>query len=212
MDLEAEFLQAVNVADQTRILAFIEQYDPVPVCNAKRYTALHIATQNNSVYLIQLMVQRQEELRAGTIRKWVNAKTDEGWTCLHIAAKQGKLALAEMLVGLGAEVDAANEEGACGLHIAAQNNHPALIAYFHEEFNLQAIIPDYQGNTPLHYAAHEGSDQALSLLLIYAREHIDVKNGRDNRPLHVAAAAGHLRTTRLLMSQGADLHALVRVT
>lgn len=209
MDLEAEFLQAVNVADQTQILASIELLDPVHVCNSRRYSALHIATQNNSCYLIQLMVRRQEELRPGTVRKWVNAKTDEGWTCLHIAAKQGKLALAELLVSLGAEADVVNEEGASALHIAAQGNHPALIAYFHEELGLQPAMPDYQGNTPLHYAAHEGSDQALSLLLIYAREKIDVKNGRDNRPLHVAAAAGQLRTTKLLMSQGADVHALV---
>lgn len=212
MDPDADFLQAVNVADQARILAYITHHDPVNVCNSKGYTALHIATVSNSGYLIQLMTKCQEERRPGSVRNWVNKRTVEGWTCLHFAAKQGKLATAEALVALGADANQVTDDGASILHMAAQGDHPELIAYFHEELRLSLALCDYQGNTPLHYAAHEGAEQAVSLLLIYCKQLLDMKNNRGNRPLHIAAAAGQLRATRLLMSQGADLHALVPVT
>ena len=208
------FLKAVNVADQPANLDYLAANDPTTAKDENGLTALHIATMNNTKHIVQLMVEHEAGCRPGTVREWVNARTNDGRTCLHIAARQGYLVstrqnLSELLVSLGADPQIRTDEGSSPIHYAALGNQPALIAYFYEEVGLSAALCDYTGNTPLHYAAMEGAELALSLLLMLAKDQIDVGNAKGNRPLHIAAAGGQKRATKLLMTQGADITVMV---
>lgn len=213
--MESAFLRAVNVCDHTAILAYMSEYDPQQVRDENGQSALHIATDNNSRHILELLVQHEREHRGESVAQWINARTNDGRTCLHIAARQGYLVLcmqtlAEVLVSLGADATVRSEEGSTALHEAALGNHPALVAYLHEELSLSPELRDYQGNTPLHYAALEGSELALAVLLKYAPQLIDSGNAKGHRPLHMAAANGQLRTTKVLLAHGADIN--LRVT
>ena len=56
----------------------------------------------------------------------VNARDEEGLTPLHRAARDGRKAVAELLIAKGANVNAANENGETPLHLAAQMAHEAV--------------------------------------------------------------------------------------
>ena len=55
----------------------------------------------------------------------VNQADNNGWTPLHIAAENGRLAVAGHLLARGAEVSAGNKDGWRPLHLAAREGHAA---------------------------------------------------------------------------------------
>lgn len=69
--------------------------------------------------------------------------------------------------------------------------------------NVNAI--DYQGHTPLHYAATTGQDAIISLLLQY-RVNVNATDVLGNTPLHYAAGQGHCNSVKILLEAGAEPH------
>ncbi len=63
------------------------------------------------------LVERLLELRAD-----VNVQDDEGWTPLHVAARDGHVDVCRMLIEAGAPVDAQVDDGWTPLHFAAYND------------------------------------------------------------------------------------------
>ena len=57
-------------------------------------------------------------------------------------------------------------------------------------------IKDYDGRTPLHYAAEGGNIDVVKLLLEHGADP-NVKNNFDETPLHYAAEGGHLDVVKL---------------
>ena len=49
-----------------------------------------------------------------------NAKTTDGWTSLHMASKEGNIAVVELLLGKGADVNMKTTGGWTPLHFASQ--------------------------------------------------------------------------------------------
>ncbi len=63
-------------------------------------------------------------------------------------------------------------------------------------------MQDEQGNTPLHYAARNGNDGIIGLLLDRNAQ-VNSKNNQKNAPLHLAAQAGTIAVVKRLMKAGA---------
>jgi ankyrin repeat protein len=61
-----------------------------------------------------------------------------------------------------------------------------------------------KGWTPLHYAATNGNDDIVTVLLDHSA-YIDAGSPNGTTPLMMAARGGHLSTVKLLLDQGADL-------
>ncbi|MDR5854522.1 ankyrin repeat domain-containing protein [Caballeronia sp. LZ062] len=61
-----------------------------------------------------------------------------------------------------------------------------------------------KGWTPLHYAATNGHDDIVKILLDHSA-YIDAGSPNGTTPLMMAARGGHLSTCKLLLDQGADL-------
>ncbi len=64
--------------------------------------------------------------------------------------------------------------------------------------------PDSHGMTALHWAAAQGYNDIIKLLLDFGAN-INPQNAQGNTPLHLAARNGNLSTVRLLLARGANV-------
>jgi ankyrin repeat protein len=113
-----------------------------------------------------------------------------GDTALHIAAAAFRRAVAELLVGYGADVRARNRRGAEPLHYAADGNHcdpaaqAATIEYL-ASVGADARAVDRTGVAPLHRAVRTRSVAAVRALLDAGADPRQ-PNGAGSTPLHLA--------------------------
>ncbi|EHK41615.1 putative ankyrin repeat protein [Trichoderma atroviride IMI 206040] len=108
----------------------------------------------------------------------VNAKNEDDWTALHIAATRGHAAIVQLLIDKGASVNAVTD------------------------------VPDNETSraTALHWAARSGHENVLDILLNNGAD-IDLRTGDGETALHWAAGKGHVGAIALLLNRGADLEA-----
>ncbi|KAF4990846.1 hypothetical protein FGRMN_8227 [Fusarium graminum] len=89
--------------------------------DASDRTALHCAVASEHIQATQLLLWK--------ISRLMNAVDHEKRTVLHYAASQGNVAMAEMLVNWGAEINARDRSGQIPLHIAVLQSHEDLAIY-----------------------------------------------------------------------------------
>ena len=130
----------------------------------------------------------------------------DGLTALHLAAQEGNLEIAKLLIGGGANVEAKTRIGASTpLHLASAGAHTSVVLALINSGADPGAVTTATGATPLHLAAKalngEGAVKALLERGVQA-------NARDNSagqtPLMFAAAYGRAASARVLLSHGAD--------
>ncbi len=134
----------------------------------------------------------------------VNATQGDGMTALHRAARTGSLAMAELLIGAGANLEARTRLGEhTPLHVASASGRSGVVAL------LVAAGADVNsrtttGATPLHFAAASGSADAVAALLSGGAE-VDAREPLwGQTSLMFAAAAGRSEVIELLLEKGAN--------
>lgn len=96
-----------------------------------------------------------------------NQADNDNCTLLHAAAGGGDAPLADMLMALGADVDAVDSKGQAPIHLAVQNDSGAPLAVVASLVNNGANVdaPDDCGRTALHLAAEKGTADVVDALL-----------------------------------------------
>jgi ankyrin repeat protein len=128
------------------------------------------------------------------------------------------IAAAELLLDAGCEVNAADSHGCTPLHIAAGCGSSEMLDRFlklasSQETKARCNVPDEIGWTPLFWAASEGHEFSVALLLAAGADPC-ATDCNHRIPLHFAAEGGHLPCVRALLSDmqqrtkatAADLH------
>ena len=83
----------------------------------------------------------------------VNATFKEGWTLLHYAARKGSVGAILVLLGLGAEVDRAKQDGLTALHLTVMNgNIYAARCLIRHGADPTLCAAGLKGRSPLTYA------------------------------------------------------------
>ena len=141
---------------------------------------------------------------------------DDGYTPLHKAAYNNNTNMvANLLVIVGAQVDAKDISGWTPLHFAAANNSTdaaqlLLLSTAVEEALLlrspQANTQNNFGDTPLHFAAISGTTDMAETLLLFSAN-INAKNNYDGTPLLEAAVNDNYDIAKLLINNGAEVNA-----
>lgn len=116
-----------------------------------------------------------------------------------LAVYHGRPELAELLLDLGATLDA---------HLAAALGRDAELQRMIDRRAATVRDTSADGWTPLHLAAYFGHRETAAALIdrgadLAARSRNDLKN----TPLHAAAAGGRMEVLRLLVERGADVNA-----
>jgi ankyrin repeat protein len=123
------------------------------------------------------------------IKKWVNEKSDQGYTAIHYASYRGNIEIINRLIDNGSEIENLNNRGLNVLHMAAQGNQPASLVYFKDKYVLNIQSVDDLGSTPLHWACYTGSETSVLFLLSW-NININAVDREGLTPLHLAVMSG----------------------
>lgn len=127
-----------------------------------------------------------------------------GNTLLILAAREGQLAAIEALLRYRVRIDYRNPAGDSALMLAVLRGHEAVVGAL---LKAGAKI-NHDGWAPLHYAAFEGRDNLLDLL-VGAGADINLASPNRSTALMLAARNGHVDfVRRLLALPQTDLNAL----
>ena len=140
----------------------------------------------------------------------VNVPQGDGATALHWAAHRNDLDAATLLIEAGAHVNTANAVGATPLWLATINGSAPMVERLLEAGgNPNASLK--MGETPLMTAARSGNLLAVERLLEHGADVNTAEHERGQTALMWAVAQQHADVARVLIENGADLHARTEV-
>jgi ankyrin repeat protein len=134
----------------------------------------------------------------------VDDRNDQGYTPLHVAAREGSLEIGELLLSFGADPNRVDWDWKTPLHWAAISEREDFIRLLlDKKANLEAAT--YEGMTPLHEAVSRNKIGSARILVELGAELATEANGGISL-LHSAAAAGDTSMLGWLLSQGLDIN------
>ena len=209
-------------------LLIMDDPSAVNVRDKRGFTPLSMAAQSGHVAVVKLLVEKGAAVDAKvnypgapapvvafyadpatvkllTIKAPLKAL---GATPLYIAAKEGHVAVAKVLLDNGAAIDAKADDAGAPLSIAARNGHLEMVKLLLEQ-GAAVDGADASGSTPLYFAAKEGHAAVVALLLDRGAAIEGTRNDRST-PLAVAAQHAQLNVVQVLLEKGAVVDAKTR--
>jgi ankyrin repeat protein len=143
----------------------------------------------------------------------VNAAQGDGLTALHIAAQEGRLDIAKLLIGAKANVEARTKIGGyTPLHLAAASGSADLVKTLLDAGADAKVVTTTTQVTPLHLAAKALNGEAAVKLLADKGVDVNAKDRTGETPLMFAAAAGRTASVKELLAHKADASIATPVT
>lgn len=137
-------------------------------------------------------------------------RDSDGRTPLHLAASDGRLDIAQMLIEHGSGVNAVDDAGLTPLHKSLVDEYTTLnedklnIVRLLLEHKADVDAPNKNGSTPLLLAADKGYLEVAELLLKSGAS-VNEPNKESRTPLHCASWGGYSDVIRILLEYGADV-------
>ncbi|XP_054793452.1 probable protein S-acyltransferase 23 [Prosopis cineraria] len=199
--LVVDVFSAVSYGDFEKLRSFVEQEGAsVSVPDSNGYYALQWASLYNFPDIAQYIIKHGGD---------VNATDNMQQTALHWAAVRGATTVADLLLENGARLEAADLHGYRAVHVAAQYGQTAFLNHIIAKYNADFDAPDYEGWSPLHWAAFKGFADTIRLLLFR-----DAYQGRQDKngctPLHWAATRGNAEACTVLVHSGTKKELVVK--
>lgn len=162
----------------------------------------HSGKVNNNVLADNCLVHPLSEVSRSDTTPCKPPGSFVGYAALHLAARQGRLAIIKLLVEKGQPIDQLSDSHQTALSLALEGDHIEVMKYLLE----QGAFPDalnFDGSTVLHMAVKRGQCRAVELLLRYMKDP-NVLDRDGCSALHIAVAEGKTDVVRLILEWGAD--------
>src|SRR6516164_2276606 len=154
------------------------------------------------------MKGNREAVRSLLDRKTdVNAPQLDGTTALHWAVEADDLDLADLLIRQGANVSAANRDGATPLLLASVNGKAAMIERLLQAGADPNVALSRYGDTALMLAARTGDTDAIKVLLDHGAQVNKQETWGGTSALMWAVSERHPAVVKMLLERGADVNA-----
>lgn len=124
-------------------------------------------------------------------------------TVLHVAARNSDLALVELCMGYGVDVDPMNSEGETPLHLAASKAEMPIVKLL-VELGATLNISNGNGETPLMLVCRRGHAETARYL-VDKKADAEAKTRLGDTPLQIAQRLGFQETVLALSMAGATL-------
>ncbi|XP_067650462.1 ankyrin repeat domain-containing protein 50-like [Haliotis asinina] len=129
----------------------------------------------------------------------INSRTKFGKTPLMTTVYHGHRVVADVLVGLGANVSLVDANGDSVLHAACRGGHMNLVKYVLSSYRTDVNSRSKSGKTPLMTTVYYGHREIFDVLLGMGANVSHVNNDGDNI-LHYVCRGGHVSMARYLLS------------
>lgn len=186
-------------------------FDPLPEKvsktdrNDRGYTALHDAVIRGDRARVQALLVAGADINAA-IRSGEPYSSEWGATPLHLAARDGRREIVELLLQNGAKTNIADDRGATALHYGAA--YPGIASILIGK-GADANAHDILGRTPLHWAANLGKADGAEALMKRGAN-VSAADRFGATPLHLAALRGDARCVSRMVDNGANVNAADR--
>ena len=160
------------------------------------WTPLHVASFTKHLDIAKWLLNHAAD---------VNSRDKWDWTPLHLAADHGHLDVCRFLLEHNAEVDSRNDRGDTPFMRAWMSGRNPDIVQLFLDHNADVHVCDYEGYTPLHFAAENGLLE-LSQTLIERNVEVDPPKEDGSTPFLRALQNGHPDIARLLLDHNAKVH------
>lgn len=161
------------------------------------YTWLKLAVLLESKELVQDMLKYGAQVDVKNLDVYRT-----GCTALHFAAETGNVAIFQLLIDAGANINATTSYHETPLHRAVQNGNTEAVKIL-LEFKAKVDLGDGTNSTPLHYAALFDNTEAAKILL-ESGANPNAQTNYQTTPLHLAARKGNIEVAEMLVKYGAD--------
>ncbi len=155
-------------------------------------TALIVASRQNSIELVRLLLRRGANVQARGHRQY---------TALLMASKSGHVDIVRLLLDNGAEVTEETKHGANVLILASWMGHIDVVNALIARPDIDVNKNDSPGRTALMAACMKGHADVVIALLAHPDIRINQTDGARKTALHFASEAGHLVIVRLLLAR-----------
>jgi uncharacterized protein len=133
-------------------------------------TCLHIASENEDLRSVELLVDARAE---------IDVTDNSGWSALFYASSKGSINIVIYLLGKSANANLSDIDGNTCLHIAIKNKAILECVKLLVDHDVQINCQNNNQETPLHLAASEGDEDIVAVLLERGAEpNIQNSNGQ----------------------------------
>ncbi|KAI1923542.1 hypothetical protein LOZ60_005146 [Ophidiomyces ophidiicola] len=166
---------------------------PCKVTNSSLQRFMSLQIQNSSLIIKLSKTER-------------GLQYSEAVNLLHIASELGHEQVVRSLVGTLGEINAKDNSGRTALLLATMHRHSTVIAVLLRQEGIDINAEDYEGWTPISYAAKYGYEDICKLLVEFTSKtatKLDInKRTFGLTPLYIAAQESHVAIAQLLYNHG----------